>query len=269
MILRWLMAPFRVVSILFLLISLVLILITLYLTVSSESKRKQAMQNSKAYICRLLLCCINIRVRRIGVANEEAKLWVANHISWLDVLMFTDRAKTHFIAKSEVRHWPVVGLVTRLLDTVFINRHNKFLVYRSLPKAQHVIKQQETLFVFPEGTTGHGNKTSQIYPMMFELAVREKCWVQPIAIRYWNHNNQPSEAAPFVDDDGIIGNIFKLALQRFTLAEVHYLTPLDGSSMTRKEMAAATQRAINDVLKQPHPNTQPATSAAMLKTLIH
>lgn len=250
---RCLFAPIKLVQILFLLISLLITLVTIYLTVGTEKRRKHWMQSSKAFICQRLLGVLNIRVHRIGEPDDSARLWIANHISWLDILMFTSLKHMHFIAKSEVRSWPVVGFVASLLGTVFIRRENKFQVYRSLPRAQAIIKGKQSLFVFPEGTTSNGLKTETFYPMMFEIAVREKTKVQPIAIRYWNSKDEPCDLSPFVDEDGIIGNILKLAKQKHTLIEVHYLPSLDASELNRKQLAATSQLAIERVLQRQGP----------------
>ncbi|EAT11960.1 1-acyl-sn-glycerol-3-phosphate acyltransferase [Bermanella marisrubri] len=252
-IIRCLLAPLKLLSILVLLITLLLTLIIIYLCVGNSQRRQEWMQNSKSFICQRLLSVLNIRIQRIGQADPQAKLWVANHISWLDILMFTSLKKMHFIAKSEVRSWPLVGFVTSLLGTVFIRRHNKFQVYRSLPRAQSIISKQERLFVFPEGTTSSGRKTEFFYPMMFEIAVRERTRVQPIALRYWNADDKPCDSAPFVDDDGIVGNILELARQKHTLVEVYYLPSLDGETMDRKQLAQTSQANIDRILKRQHP----------------
>lgn len=253
LLIRCLFAPLKLLSILVLLLTLLLTLVMIYLGVGNSTRRQDWMQNSKAFICQCLLQVLNIRIQRIGHADPEAKLWISNHISWLDILMFTSLKQMHFIAKSEVRSWPIVGFVASLLGTVFIRRHNKFQVYRSLPRAQAIIRDQERLFVFPEGTTSGGRKTEVFYPMMFEIAVREKTRVQPIALRYWNADDEPCTSAPFVDDDGIVGNILKLARQKYTLVEVYFLPSLDAQTMDRKQLAKASQASIDRILERDHP----------------
>ena len=81
--------------------------------------------------------------------------------------------------------------------------------------------------------------------MMFEIAVREKGLVQPIAIRYWNSQGEVSHKAAFIDDDGIMQSIGRLLLEKTTYAQVHYLPAMDASKMNRKELRITANLPFN------------------------
>lgn len=245
-------APFRIVMGFIALVIMMTTAIGLYLVVNNESKRKQMIERCQRYLCGWLLRCLHVEVHYIGQVNPQANMFVANHISWLDALLFMPAPRLRFIAKSEVKNWPVLGLLAQLLGTVFIRRDNKFQVYRSLPNAQRHIRDGDSLMVFPEGTTTVGTTTGVFRPMMLEVAQREKCLVQPVAIRYWNHKKTISHTTPFIDDDGIFMSILKLVFERRTIAHVHLLPAMNPKDMDRKQMAAQSQQSIQNILQQPY-----------------
>jgi 1-acyl-sn-glycerol-3-phosphate acyltransferase len=253
-------APIRAVIGLIALIMMMVSAISLYLLVNNDAKRKRMIEACQQTLSRLLLACLHVQVQYSGKAHTEAKMFVANHISWLDALLFVPAPRLRFIAKSEVKDWPILGLLAQLLGTVFIRRENKFQVYRSLPNAQRHIQDGDILMVFPEGTTTVGEQTGPFRPMLLEVAQREKVLVQPIAIRYWNHKQERSKAAPFIDDDGIFMNIMKLLFQRKTVAHVQFLPVMNPQELDRKQMATHSQHIIQKVLQQPYSNLEPNTS---------
>ncbi len=190
----------------------------------------------------------NVKVQYFGEPVSKGNMTIANHVSWLDIVVLTGRFPFGFVAKSEVRHWPIFGAVGAAMGTLFINRTSKFSVYRSLPAGQAILQRQQTLAVFPEGTTTKGEQALPFYPMTFEIAVREKALVQPIALRYLNADGTPSQAAPFIDDDGFLQSLVRVACSPVTYVEVHLLPPLDASTLSRKQLAYVARERINEVL---------------------
>lgn len=250
--LTMLTAPFRALLGFITLIIMIISAVMLYLIVNNEVKRKALIEGCQRNLCSILLRCFNVEIHYIGSPNPDAKMLVANHISWLDALLFMPAPKLRFIAKSEVKNWPIIGLLAQLLGTVFIRRENKFQVYRSLPNAQRHICEGDNLVIFPEGTTTTGEDALPFRPMMFEVARREKCLVQPVAIRYWNHKNTISQTTPFIGDDDILINIIRLLFERKTYAYVHFLPALNPTELDRKQMACASQLAISNALQKPY-----------------
>lgn len=244
-------APLRAIIGFMTLLAMILSAITLYLVINNETQRKYWVEFCQRKLCRILLKCFHVQIHYMGTPHPDARIIVANHISWLDALLFMPAPKLRFIAKSQVKHWPIIGLMAQLLGTVFIRRENKFQVYRSLPNAQRHIRQGDNLVIFPEGTTTTGLNTHTFRPMLFEVAIRENCLVQPVAIRYWDHKQRINQNTPFIDDDGIFMSIVKLLFERRIHAHVHFLPVLNPSQYNRKQMAAMSEQSINQILQQP------------------
>jgi len=113
---------------------------------------------------------------------------VANHSSWIDILALRAVALVYFVAKSEVRDWPVVGFITRVTGTVFIERR------RSHAKRQEEILREriaasQLLAFFPEGTSTDGLRVlpfkSSLFSVFFLDGHGAELWVQPVTIRYF------------------------------------------------------------------------------------
>ncbi|MCL5775710.1 1-acyl-sn-glycerol-3-phosphate acyltransferase [Limibaculum sp. FT325] len=112
---------------------------------------------------------------------------VANHCSWIDILALRAVTLIYFVAKSEVRDWPLVGFITRVTGTVFIERR------RSHAKRQEEILREriaakQLLAFFPEGTSTDGLRVlpfkSSLFSVFFLDGHGAELWVQPVTIRY-------------------------------------------------------------------------------------
>lgn len=123
---------------------------------------------------------------------EGPRLLAANHVSWLDILALCSVEPLCFLAKREVRAWPVASIFARLQETVFVDRQRR----RTIPGANAEIAQRmlagRIMLLFPEGTTGDGLALRKFHSSHF-AAVREllarasdvdRVYVQPVAIRY-------------------------------------------------------------------------------------
>lgn len=153
--------------------------------------------------CRRVLRVLGIEVRLRG-RMPESGLLVANHLSYLDILVFGALAPTIFVAKIEVRSWAIFGRMAHLGGSLFIDRRNLRQVRGVVVEAERVLRSGALLVVFPEATTTDGSALLRFAPALFEAAVgagsevgaahisytlaggrfgRELCWfgvVQPV-----------------------------------------------------------------------------------------
>jgi 1-acyl-sn-glycerol-3-phosphate acyltransferase len=127
---------------------------------------------------------MNVQVHVTGEIMTEHGLFVSNHISWLDTIVLSSIKPLSFIARHDLEHWPLLGTFTSRMQSVFINRDNKFHAYRSIPLIEKKLNEGRSVHVFPEGTTSVGKTVLPFYPMFFDAAVRTETPVQPIVISY-------------------------------------------------------------------------------------
>lgn len=128
---------------------------------------------------RLLCAAAGFAVHRHGPAIGRHALIVANHVSWADILTLGSAAPMTFVAKSEVRGWPGLGLLARLAPTLFVRREARGEAQAQSARVAAAL-QQGAVALFPEGTTGNGSHVLPFRSALFAGAAQ----VQPVAIAY-------------------------------------------------------------------------------------
>ncbi len=132
------------------------------------------------------------RIHVKGVLEHRRPLMLAaNHSSWLDILVLGAVADVVYVAKSEVRDWPVFGHLARLQASVFVERERRGKTGEQANEIAERMKAGEVMVLFPEGTTSDGNRMLPVKSSLFGAAssavphVPEKrVYIQPVAIAY-------------------------------------------------------------------------------------
>ena len=149
---------------------------------------RRAMLGVRNLWCRATARLLGVRIRHAGGPFTDCPtLFVANHVSYLDVLALGSFADGSFIAKSEVASWPLFGLLARLTRTMFIRRHwRQALVQRNALAAR--MREGESFILFGEGTSSNGLDVRPIKTSLLSVA---EPWildcpiaVQPITLAY-------------------------------------------------------------------------------------
>ena len=141
-------------------------------------------------------CCriLGLRVRRIGRPTAvRPALFVANHISYLDIIIFSSLIAGSFVAKREVARWPLFGQLAKLQRSVFIDRQVRSTVQQRDSIAGR-LAAGDALILFPEGTSGDGNRVLPFKSALFSVADHSATGpvtVQPVSIAYTRVNSMP------------------------------------------------------------------------------
>jgi 1-acyl-sn-glycerol-3-phosphate acyltransferase len=145
-------------------------------------------------------CCriLGLRVRRIGRPTQSRPvLFAANHISYLDITVFGSLIAGSFVAKTEVARWPLFGWLARLQRSVFINRQARSTKEQRDSIALR-LAANEALILFPEGTSGDGNRVLPFKSALFSVAgpkgdhrAAGPVTVQPVSIAYTRLDGMP------------------------------------------------------------------------------
>jgi len=119
-------------------------------------KRRKTFPNRyHRFLCRLF----GIRVRVIGTpVQDQGVLVVANHTSYLDILVFSAAARLSFVAKAEVATWPFFSTLARLQETVFVERTRRSQTATARDQIRERLLAGDALVLFPEGTSSDGNR---------------------------------------------------------------------------------------------------------------
>jgi len=108
---------------------------------------------------RFLTRLFGVNVKIVGTPVQgEGVLMVANHTSYLDIIVLGGVADVSFVAKSEVNSWPFFGLMARLHETVFVERQRRSQAGAARDQLRERLLQGDALVLFPEGTSNDGNR---------------------------------------------------------------------------------------------------------------
>jgi len=197
-----------------------------------------------------LIRILNIEVSITGhLPTDAPHLWIANHISWLDIPLLGSLAPhAVFVSKQEVRSWPVIGSLAAAAGTLFMQRGSgsegaRSAITEGLSTGRHIV-------IFPEGTTTDGHKVNRFHARLFQPAIDCRASLLPIAIRYISHDGKLARTAAYIDDDHILGSIGRVLATRKLFAQVHLLETIDTHEPApRNQLAELAKHRISQALR--------------------
>ncbi len=182
-------------------------------------------------------------------------LMVANHISWLDIFALSSQTMTRFVAKMEIRHWPVVGWLVNAGGTLFIDRTNRRDASRVNQVMADALTSGDCMAVFPESTTTEGDVLLPFKSSLFESAVLAGSQVVPVTLRYLDANDQPTPAPSYAGDTTFRESLAAILRLQVIRVEVTFGQPLKAGTPpydSRFALADAARRQIATALKLSH-----------------
>ncbi len=202
-----------------------------------------------------LLAHLAIKVEVVGKPPQSGPvLLMANHISWLDIVMMLACGHCRFVAKSEIQHWPLIGRLARSADTLFITRESSRAALHVVHQMAEQLRAGEVLAVFPEGTTSNGLQLLPFHANLFQAAISANAPVQPVALQFVDvRSGRPSLAPCYIDDDTLFGSIWRTLSAPPLRATLRFGTPQFCQGRDRRSWAGDTRDAVCALL-------QPATA---------
>jgi len=171
--------------------------------------------------------------------DGEAVLVAANHVSWLDIPALLAVASLRVVAKSEVRGWPVLGLLAARGGTIFIDRRRLRRLPQTVAEIAQAIRDGQSVLVFPEGSTWCGRVQGRTYPATLESAIDAGASVRPVALRYRFADGSPTAVAAFVGDDTMLASVWRVVSARGLVVDVDIRPLVAAPGRRRREIAAA------------------------------
>lgn len=193
-----------------------------------------------------MLNALHVRVHIDGTPPSGSALVVANHCSWLDILVLGRVFNTAFVSKAEISGWPLVGSFARAGGTVFIQRGSGKTGETSAQIRSHLDTGRSVLF-FPEGTTTPEPKPQRFHARLFAAAIDGSYPVLPVGLRYSDDTTPPGmhhALAPWVNEAPIGPHFRDLFKLREIHAEVRVCAPIDPRGYDRRSLAEASQQAV-------------------------
>ena len=250
---------YRAVSLLFHLFAGVFEVAALF-PLYGNSRRSRAVGRWSARLLAILEVKASIRGEPPAIANRAAVL-VANHVSWLDIQLIHSVWQVRFIAKAEVRRWPLIGWLSAHTGTLFIERGKHRHAARINRSIHAAFQQGHAVGVFPEGTTTDGKELARFHASLLQPAVDERAMVYPVALRYLDASGNINVNVSYVGDTTLMESIRMIFAEKAIRAELIFLPAIDATGKTRRELAVQTHCAIAAALNLPVSGKTPELSA--------
>jgi len=226
-----------------------------------------ARQARIAWWARKMFAVLGISLEVRGDFRPGAKLIVANHISWLDIMaVHAVCPQARFVSKADVQAWPVIGRLVGAAGTLYIVREKARDALRVVHQMADALSSGDTVAVFPEGTTGHGHGLLPFHANLLQAAIATEVPVQPVALRYADELHEVSPAADFTGTISLARSLWMLAGAQGLKVRVEIL-PAEGvrhadrralAAHLREDIAGALERMDErPAAKAPHPEAQP------------
>jgi 1-acyl-sn-glycerol-3-phosphate acyltransferase len=195
--------------------------------------------NALRTLARTMLAVLGIRLVRQGPALRPGSLVVANHVSWLDILVLLAVSPVRLVAKGEVGAWPGIGTLAKLSGAVFLDRSRPKALPATVGEVAAALRAGRSVAVFPEGTTFCGANQGRFRPAMFQAAIDANAPVVPTSISY------DSPAAAFIGDDTLWSSVRRVAaLRSLTVTVVTAPALRPAPECDRRLLARAAQTSM-------------------------
>ena len=149
---------------------------------------------------RMVCAMLAVRIHNVGEPPRgKPVLILANHVSWLDILVITAAAPVIFVAKSEVAAWPLIGRVARARGTVFVERQRRHRTAAANVEIARFLAEGQSIVLFAEGTSSDGNRVlpfrsalvGALKDALEQAGVDAGIAVQPLSVAYTRVHGLP------------------------------------------------------------------------------
>lgn len=202
-----------------------------------------------------LLAILSVSVRKANAphALPAPCMLVLNHVSWLDIFVIDANYPATFVAKAEVRRWPVIGWLCTRAGTLYIERGKRSAARAAREKITAELARGMLVAVFPEGMTSFGLSLERFHAALFQPAIDAGAVIQPAALRYLDRTGERVSAAAYVGETSLLESVWAIVSTRHMIADLSFLAQISCRGENRRVLAAQAESAIADALGVPGP----------------
>ena len=202
--------------------------------------------------CKRLIAAFNIKVivsGNIPPANLGQAMIIANHVSWADIHVLNSIIPLRYIAKSDIRHWPIFGFFASRVNTLFLDRAKNKDALRVVDLTAEALQAGDRLCLFPEGTTTDGTTLLPFKSSLIEAAIRAEAPIYPIAIHYPLPDGGINTAIAYAGETTLKESMQNALAIKSIVVMVHFFAPISTKNQHRRELALLVQTEITSYLK--------------------
>lgn len=215
----------------------------LILPFCSRPRVEQQMRRWSQQLLRILGIQVDVK-NILTLLPMPGHVVVMNHISWLDVFVLNSVLPSRFVAKADVKQWPIIGFLCQQAGTLFLDRHRQRAVTDINASLRQAINNGEMVAIFPEGTTTRGNTLKPFKSALFQAAIDANTAVVPIVLHYRDSTRHFSDAPAYVGEMNLVQSILAIVSQRRLFAQLTVLPAITSTGKQRAELAESTEHAM-------------------------
>lgn len=215
----------------------------------SPARWRHEIKHWSARLLRILAVrlCVHGEPPRRGVPL----MLIANHVSWLDIFAINAVMPVRFVAKAEVRRWPVIGWLSVKAGTLFIERARRHDTARMNRLLAEAMQAGDPIAVFPEGRATDGSEVLKFHSSLLQPVLDARAALHPVAIRYARGDGTLCTEVAYDGDKSLWDTLLLMVTQRSIDARVYFLAPLADRNCHRRELAQDAREAILQTLFPP------------------
>lgn len=202
---------------------------------------------------------VDVQVHGSSIERPSRCMIVANHLSWLDIFVIHAHRPGVFVAKSEIREWPLLGGLVDGVGTLFISRGSRTHARRTNERIAQTLASGRAVAVFPEGTTTTGEAIAHFHAALLQPAIDAQAALLPVGLRYRTYDGDRAQAALYVDEMSFAQSLWRIVSQPGFVAELHVATPVPTHSENRRALARTSEALIARALDLPLPHRHTET----------
>ena len=192
-----------------------------------------------------MLRVLGLQLQVQGSFSPGAKLVVANHVSWIDIMaIHAVCPEARFVSKADVQKWPLLNRLVSAGGTLYIEREKRRDALRVVHQMADALKAGDTVAVFPEGTTGDGSTLLPFHANLLQAAIATATPVQPVALRFSDAHHAVSPAAQFVGDTTLVQSLWLLACGKQVVVRLQVMALLATAQADRRQLAENLRELI-------------------------
>ena len=178
-------------------------------------------------------------------------MFVANHVSWIDIYAINSVRAVRFVAKAEIRRWPIFGWLAYQVNTLFTDRERRQEAGRMVEVTADSLRTGDCLCFFPEGATTDGTELKAFKSSLMQAAINAQARIWPVAIRYPNENGKPDTELSYANVN-LFDSVRKVLAQQAPVVELHFGQPIDAAGQDRRHLSAEARIFIAERFKLTH-----------------
>ena len=217
-----------------------LLVVALVYPFVSDGRRLWLKQRWSFKLLRIL--GVRLDARLSGLA--PGSLIVANHVSWLDIYALNAARPSAFVAKDEVRKWPLIGWLAAHTDTLFLRRGSRRHARTINSQVSALLSADKDVVVFPEGTTTDGSRLLDFHAALLQPAIDCGRPVQPVALSYHDACGRRSTRPAYAGDTTLGDSLMAIVSCPGLTVRLRPTPVLDRAEASRRQLAIAAQGAI-------------------------